>query len=277
MSPILYESHMHTPLCKHAVGEPAEYAAVAEARGLKGIIVTCHNPIPGGWSADVRMSPEELETYIALVERAREAWEGRVDVRLGMESDFVPGMEGWLEELHTRCQFHHVLGSVHPQVGDYLQRYFRQDWFAYQQLYFDHVAQAAESGLFDTMAHPDLIKNLAPEEWDLERIWPFVLRSLDRIAATGVAMELNTSGVNKRVPEMNPGFPILQEMNDRGIPVVLGADAHIPERVADGYEEALDLLEAAGYGKVSLFLNRERQDFAIGEVRKSLIKSAFSA
>ena len=47
---MLYETHMHTPLCKHAAGEPEDYAEVAQRRGLKGIIVTCHNPAPDGFS-----------------------------------------------------------------------------------------------------------------------------------------------------------------------------------------------------------------------------------
>lgn len=266
----MYESHMHTPLCKHAVGEPEEYAAVAERRGLKGIIVTCHNPIPGGWSAGVRMAVEQFPEYVAMVERARDEWKGRVDVCLGLESDYVPGMEEWLEELHGKAEFHHVLGSVHPQVGEYLRRYFNEDWFEYQQLYFEHLAMAAETGLFDTLAHPDLVKNLAPEEWDFERIRPFVLRALDRIAATGVAMELNTSGKNKAVPEMNPGIPVLREMQARGIPVVIGADAHVPERVADCYEEAMDLLEEAGYGELHLYHRRKRRAIPIADARASL-------
>lgn len=263
---------MHTPLCKHAQGEPEEYAAVAEQRGLKGIIVTCHNPIPGGWSAGVRMAPEELDTYVALVERARQAWAGRVDVRLGMESDFVPGMERWLEKLHGSRPFHHVLGSVHPQVPDYQTLYFEGDWFEYQKTYFEHIAMAAESGFFDTMAHPDLIKNLAPHEWKLERIWPSILRTLDRVAEAGCAMEINTSGVNKTVPEMNPGPAILREMAQRKIPVVIGADAHVPERVGDGYEEAMDLLEEAGYEKISYFLERVRHEIDLDVARQSLKK-----
>lgn len=270
MTAILYESHMHTPMCKHAVGEPEEYAAVAEQRGLKGIIVTCHNPIPGGWASSVRMDPEELDAYVALVERARREWEGRVDVRLGMESDFVPGMEPWLKELHGRMSLNHVLGSVHPQVPDYREKYFEGDWFKYQQLYFEHVAQAAETGLFDTMAHPDLIKNLAPHEWDLERIWPHILRMLDRVAEAGCAMELNTSGVNKQLPEMNPAPVILREMARRQIPVVIGADAHVPTRVADGYAEAMDMLEEAGYRNISFFLERVRQEIPIRIARASL-------
>ena len=110
--PILYESHCHTPLCNHAYGEPVEYAAQAMARGLLGIIFTCHCPLPDGFSANVRMRPEEYETYAEMVAAAREEYAGRVDVRLGLESDYYPGVEPWLEKLHARYPLHHVLGSV---------------------------------------------------------------------------------------------------------------------------------------------------------------------
>lgn len=267
---VLYESHSHTPLCKHAVGEPGEYAAVAEARGLKGLIVTCHCPLPDRVSAEVRMAPEEFEKYVDMVDAARSDWEGRVDVRLGMESDYFPGIEPWLEKLHARADFHHVLGSVHYHIGEYRKQYFTGDVFLYQQLYYEHLAQAAESGFFDTLAHPDLIKNEAPAEWLFPRIKPYIERALDRIAATGVAMELNTSGVNKALSEMNPGRDQLELMHERGIPVVLGADAHRPSRVGDGYAEGLSLLREVGYGEVSLFLERRRRPIPIEAALASL-------
>jgi len=269
-APILYESHCHTTLCKHAIGEPEEYAAVAEARGLKGLIVTCHCPLPSGFAAEVRMAPEEFESYVELVARATAAWAGRVDVRLGLESDYYPGVEPWLEELHQRAPLNHVLGSVHYQMPFYRKRFFQGNQFAYQQVYYDHLAKAAESGFFDTLAHPDLVKNEAPDEWHFERIKPFIERSLDRIAATGVAMELNTSGMNKAIAEMNPGRGQLALMFERGIPIVLGADAHRPQRVADRYAEALGILEDIGYREISFFLDRRRQTVTIAEARASL-------
>lgn len=267
---ILYESHSHTPLCKHATGLPGDYAAAAEERGLCGLIVTCHCPLPDGFSADVRMAPEEFGFYVDMVAQAREEWAGRVDVRLGLESDFYPGVEPWLERLHARAELHHVLGSVHYQVADYRRHYYTGDVFLYQQLYYEHLAQAAESGLYDTLAHPDLIKNEAPDEWHFPRIRPFIVRSLDRIAATGVAMELNTSGANKALPEMNPGREQLALMLERNIPVVLGADAHCPERVGDGFVEALQTLREVGYHDVSFFLDRKRQSISIREALASL-------
>jgi histidinol-phosphatase (PHP family) len=268
--PLLYESHSHTPLCKHAHGEPAEYAAQAEARGLKGIIFTCHCPLPDGISHAVRMAPAEYERYVDLIAATREQFAGRVDVRLGLESDYYPGVEPWLEKLHARFPLHHVLGSVHPQVPDYRGWYFKGDWFEYQKTYFDHVARSAETGLYDTLAHPDLIKNEAPAEWNFTRIQPFIERALDRIAATGVAMELNTSGANKAIREINPSPTILGFMRARNIPVVIGADAHRPARVGDGYADALRTLQAAGYTEVSFFLDRKRQSVPIAAALASL-------
>ncbi len=273
LAPVLYESHMHTPLCKHAVGEPEEYAARAEERGLKGIIVTCHNPLPDGISSDVRMDLEQFPNYIALVERARQAWQGRVDVRLGLEADFMPGLEPFLKKQLASAEFHHVLGSVHCQVREYRERYFDGDAFNYQKTYFNHLAEAAETGLFDTISHPDLVKNIKKSEWDIERILPFIETALDRIAAAGTAMELNTSGELKAIPEMNPGPIILQAMQKRGIPVVIGADAHVPERVADRYEKAMDVLESVGYSEINYFLERKRHSVPIATARGSLKKS----
>jgi histidinol-phosphatase (PHP family) len=269
-APILYESHCHTPLCKHAFGEPEEYAAAAELRGLKGIVFTCHSPLPDRFAHEVRMAPEEFETYVEMVARAREAFAGRVDVRLGLESDFYPGVEPWLEKLHARMPLHHVLGSVHYQMRDYRALYWKGDLEAYQETYYEHLAMSAESGLFDTLAHPDLIKNEEPARWNFGKVRPLVERALDRIAATGVAMELNTSGLMKALPEMNPSPGQLRLMGERGIPVVIGADAHVPARVGDGYATALRMLQAAGYAEVSYFLERKRRTVPIAEALASL-------
>jgi histidinol-phosphatase (PHP family) len=270
MQPLLYESHLHTPLCKHAQGEPEEYAAMAAQRGLAGIIVTCHNPPVDGWSPHVRMAETQFDAYVAMVARARAAWAGRVDVRLGLECDYVPGMEAAVADQLSRAEFHHVLGSVHPQIAAYKERFYTGDARAYQRTYFEHLALAAESGLFDTLAHPDLVKNEYPEAWEPAQLADTLADSLDRIAATGVAMELNTSGLQKRLPEMNPGPGMLAEMKARGIPVVLGADAHTPTRVAADYIPALHLLQGAGYTHVSLFLDRRRREVSIVDALQSL-------
>ncbi len=267
---ILYETHCHTPLCKHAIGEPEEYAETAYHRGLRGITFTCHNPMPDGYSPHIRMAAAELGQYVAMVYRARDTWSRKVDVRLGIECDYFTGYEGWLETQIDDTDFSYVLGSVHPQTREFRERYWTGDALEYQRVYFEELAAAAETGLFDAMSHPDLVKNETGEDWRPEVIFDDIRRALDRIARAGIAMELNTSGANKVIPEMNPFPRMLAEMQSRSIPVVIGADAHTPGRVADRFEEALDLLEEVGYNQVSYFLGRERHDVGIEDARQSL-------
>jgi histidinol-phosphatase (PHP family) len=273
--PILYETHMHTPLCKHAEGFPAEYAEVAEGRGLAGIVVTDHNPMPDQFSWRVRMYEEEFQTFLDLVQATREKWAGRVDVRLGLECDYFPGYEGFLERQVVSAPFDYILGSVHPQLHEYRQAYSMDDPVEFQRQYFTLLAQAAETRLFDCLSHPDLVKMMTPTQWDLPRILPHIERCLDRIAATGVAMELNTSGAYKPgYAEMNPGPRILQAIRARGIPMMLGADAHTPARTGDLFGPALDLLAALGFTHIGRVLNRRREEIPIAEARASLIGAA---
>lgn len=269
-SPILFESHSHTPLCKHAYGEPTEYAAIAEKRGLRGLMVTCHNPMPDGFSAAVRMSESEFDEYVELVAKTRDQWQGRVDVRLGLEADYFEGYETYLEQQLSSADFHFVLGSVHPQIPEFREKYWSNDLREVQRTYFRLLAKSAETGLFDSIAHPDLIKNFTSEAWNSEQMLDDIRPALDRIAVTGVAMELNTSGVNKTISEMNPFPEMLAEMQLRDIPVTLGADAHVAERVSDGYEAAMQLLQQCGFTHVNFFLNRQRQEVAIQDALESL-------
>lgn len=271
MKPVYYDNHMHTPLCKHAEGEPEEYAEMALQRGLKGIVFTCHSPMPNNFWQEVRMSPEEFPDYVAMVDRATQAYAGKLDVRLGMETDYFPGFEWWAEKLNEQAEFHHVLGSVHFFSPEYKAKFWKGDVLEFYKTYFRHVADSAETGLFDTLAHPDLVKNFYPEQYDFEKLQDTIEESLDRIAKTGVAMELNTSGIHKKYPELNPGPKMLALMKARNIPVVLGSDSHSPRRVSADFQYGLDSLEDAGYTKVSYFLNRKRYDVNLADIRESLL------
>ena len=191
--PNLYDSHMHTTLCKHARGPLSAYAEQAERRGLRGISITCHSPMPAGWNPQVRMSIQQLPQYVDMVAELREGFAGRVDVRLGLESDYFPDMESWLHELHGRADFSYILGSVHPQSPEYRARFFNgATRLAYETSYFENLAKAAESGLFDCLSHPDIVKIVHPRQYQVAEHMYTIRRVLDRIARAGTAMELNT-------------------------------------------------------------------------------------
>ena len=277
MDRILYETHSHTALCKHAFGTPDEYAMAAQHAGLKGLMITCHNPMPFGFSSQVRMELDEFDEYLDLVECTRSAWFGRIDVRLGLECDYFPGFEDWLERQVKAAPYDYLLGSVHPQTGEFRERFCTDDPYVFQRHYFEQLAIAAETGWFDCLAHPDLVKNTTATAWPPDLIMDDIRHCLDRVAATGIAMELNTSGRNKVIAEMNPFPEMLCEMASRGIPVVIGADAHRPERVGEGFDDALKLLGQCGYESVSFFIGHQRQDVFIEQARHSLQSSERSS
>lgn len=271
---LFYDSHMHTPLCKHAWGEPEEYAQQAIKAGLKGIIFTCHAPMPNGFWPTVRMSESEFDTYVALVQRAAAAYKGKLHVCLGIESEWFPGYEDYIRQLHERVEFDYVLGAVHWQAKEYLAKFESGTIENFRRIYFDHLAKSAETGLYDCLAHPDLVKNYHPDSWCFAIIKNSVATCLDRIAATGVAMELNTSGLNKSYSEMNPGNEMLRMMAERKIPIVVGSDAHRAQRVGEHFVTALNNLTEAGYEHVSYFQKRQRIDLKISDVLASLKKAA---
>lgn len=260
----MYDSHMHTPLCKHARGEPGEYAQAGYERGLQGIILTCHNPAPDWWSPSIRMRLDEYPTYREMVLTTQAAWKGKLDVRLGLECDYIPGMESWLESLLAEGSLDYILGSVHTHLTEYRERFFNGNYRDFEVTYFEHLAQSAESGFFHALAHPDLVKNCSGSEWDVKASLDTIRRALDRIAKTGVAMELNTSGLLKRIREMNPGEIILREMQVRGIPVVIGSDSHEPKRVGENFNRAQQVLLECGYTKVRYYIEGKPVEYDLG-------------
>ena len=271
--PILYDSHVHTPYCKHAQDSMADYADQSIACGLAGLIFTDHNPMPLPYSQSERMDIDQLDHYINDVLHVQECYRGRLDVRLGLECDYLesfPDMHPWLNSQIDHTEWDYILGSVHATLTPYGDAHFNADILRFQRDYFTHLADAAETGLFDALAHPDLVKIKFPQEWRLDDVLDAVRPALDRIARTGIALELNTSGLHKPVPEFMPEMRFLTEMRQRNIPVVLGSDAHVPNRIAADFATALELLQTIGYSHTTVLVNRHPRQIPISESLQSL-------
>lgn len=268
----LYETHMHTPLCKHAEGEIAAYAAVAEQHGLAGIIVTCHNPLPDGFSGDVRMAENEWDTYLRMVAEARAEWRGRIDIRLGLECDYYPRFESHLRRQVVAADFAYLLGSVHAHLRVWRECFQPVDSDELLAVYVEQILRVAECGLFDTVAHPELLlaKKCLSADFDPRRFLDAMDARLPRIAATGVAMELNTSAglSSERGRAYMPD--LLRLYHQHGVSVVVGSDAHRPQRVADRWPVALRMLADAGFATVGCVLDRRRHEIPLTDATTTL-------
>ncbi|HEY5194728.1 MAG TPA: histidinol-phosphatase HisJ family protein [Solirubrobacteraceae bacterium] len=202
---------------------------------------------------------DDIDEYISFVRE-------ETDLRLGIEADFIPAAEDRIANLLEAHDFDYVVGSVHflrdhaLDMDDYsvwgTGRSAEDIWRAY----FLALGEAARSGLFDILAHPDLVKVWGRDrplpEGDLRRYYEL---AMDGIAESGVAIEVSTAGLRKRAQEIYPAPALLAMCVEAGVPVALSSDAHRPEDVGADYDRALELLESAGVTELCVFERRERR------------------
>jgi len=254
---------MHTPLCRHARGEPIELAAQAVRLGLEEIGFSDHSPMPRDDFDEWRMFASQLDEYVAKVQQARQAHPNLV-IRLALEVDYLPGQEAWIQQLAARHPWDYFIGSVHyiseswaidspSQISKWKHRDPIEVWTAY----FDRLTMAAESGLFDIIGHADLCKKFC--FYPQQDCTPLFTRFLEAAQRHDVAMELNTSGLRKDCKEIYPSPTIVQLAAKIGVPITFGSDAHAPEEVGMNFAEAIELARSAGYTGACRFEQRRRR------------------
>ena len=133
--------------------------------------------------------------------------------------------------------------------------------------YFETVAESARSGLFDIIAHPDLVKiwgSAHPERVPDRDLRFYYEPAVEAIAEAGVAVEVSTAGLRKPVGEIYPARAFLEMCLEAGLPIALSSDAHRPADVGAGYEQALELLDELGVRELSVFEHRQRRLEPVG-------------
>jgi histidinol-phosphatase (PHP family) len=246
------------------------YREVAEERGIEELGVSEHIH-RFSQSLEVWQHPfwgeQAVDDIYAYCEFVRE----QTDLRLGLEMDFIPGREDKTANLLERLELDYVVGSVHF-VGNFAVDHGGYDiWQSGRSAdevwrrYFDMLGEAARSGLFDILAHPDLVKMWGGErprpEGDLRR---FYERAIEGIGESGIAVEVSTAGLRKPTGEIYPAPAMLEMCLEAGAAVALSSDAHVPGDVGSGYEAALELLESMGVGELCAFDHRVRSTQPIG-------------
>ncbi|HTY87115.1 MAG TPA: histidinol-phosphatase HisJ family protein [Candidatus Acidoferrum sp.] len=255
--------HMHTPLCRHASGPPAEYARHALALGLAEIGFSDHSPMPREDFDNWRMYDRQLDDYVAQVRRVQADFP-QLTIRLALEVDYLPGGEDWIRQLAARHPWDYFIGSVHyvsdswaiddPQkLSEWKQRSADAVWAAY----FERLTLAAASGLFDIIGHADLPKKFGHRPPpNLAALGETFLAAAKK---TGCAIELNTAGLRKDCREIYPSRSILELACRKGVPITFGSDAHAPGEVGMNFAEAVRLARGVGYTERCRFDQRKRE------------------
>jgi histidinol-phosphatase (PHP family) len=215
----------------------------------------------------VEYAADPLDDYVEFLVEMRAAG---YPIKVGLELDYVPGRESELAALLEGRPFDYVIGSVHfiadRAVDDEPYDAWRESspeevW----REYFEAVGQAAASGLFDVLAHLDLVK-----VWGTGRPAPsaqlttYYKLAMEEIAAADVAIEMSTAGLRKPVGELYPSPELLRMCLEAGKPIALSSDAHTPEHLGFAYDRAVETLRAAGVDELAVFERRVRRQERLG-------------
>ena len=263
----LVDYHIHTKRCRHACGEDREYVEVALKKGFREMGFADHVPrFYEPPSPDVKvnergMASTELDGYIESVFKLRREYP-EISIKLGLEVDYVPGWERETEAITTQYPWDYIIGSVHF-ISEWNYGYILNEKGHGPEeiypVYFDRVAQAGESGLFDILAHVDLPKRA------FTRLAPGLMAEQHqalavRLGKAGAVIELNTYGVRgSKLGDVGvyPDLGLLRFCRQHGVRVTLGSDAHRPKDVGADFHRATDLLTDVGYQEIVVFNKRK--------------------
>jgi histidinol-phosphatase (PHP family) len=239
------------------------YREVAEERGIQELGVAEHvyrfSQALQVWEHPFwqRYAVDDLDDYCAFVRE-------ETDLKLGIEGDFIPGREDRMANLLDARDWDYVVGSIHF-VGD--QSLDTEEFTIWTQTasadriwrrYFEMLGEAAQSGLFDILAHPDLVKVWGKDrplpDGDLRR---FYYPAMEVIADCDVAIEVSTAGFRKPVGEIYPAPAFLEMAIDAGKPLALSSDAHEPDQLGYEYDRAVELLDSMGVKEIAVFEGRQ--------------------
>ena len=279
MKKIIYDSHMHTPLSRHATGWPVDYAKEAIKKNFKGIIFTDHAPVKEfPWVSDRWSIPERIfSEYFSLINFTKEYIGDALDIRLGLEVDFIPNNEDvdYLKKIVSLASYDYIIGSVHPGKQYLWDKYFTGgSAIDIQKKYYNYLTQGALSGLFDCIAHPDIIKTdlinhgFSINECQIGKLENEIEEFLNAVKEKDMCIEVNTQGLRKGPFEVYPNDFILKMAYKKNIPVTLGSDSHSIDKIGANFKEAYEKLLEIGYKEVSYYIERKRYSYNINDAVK---------
>ncbi len=263
----LVDYHVHTKRCGHAGGKDRQYIERAIALGLNELGFADHVPRfyepPTPQKVNERgMAWCDLDEYIRTMTDFKQEYQGDISLKLGLEVDYVPGWEREIERIGGNYPWDYLIGSVHffPEWNyGYIARETEHGPEEIFPLYFQRVAEAAESHLFDTLGHIDLPKRT------FQRLASPVMAELHRelaarLGKADAVIELNTYGIRgSKLSNVGlyPDRALLLLCQQAGVRVTLGSDAHRPQDVGADFETAVRLLETCGFDEIVTYQKRQ--------------------
>jgi len=259
---VIVDLHNHTTLCNHATGSMREYINRAIEKNIDIFGFSDHAPM--NYDTKYRMSFDDMQSYEESIKELADEYKDKIEIVSGYEVDWI---DGYIDDRVINANVDYLIGSVHFLDGwgfdnpEFIGKYKEIDIDELWNRYFKTITKMVKSNMFDIVGHIDLIKVF--KFLPTKDIYQFVEETLDTIAKSNMAIELNSAGYRKPIGEAYPSKEILQMAYDRNIPITIGSDAHSIEQVGMYQDKIYQFAKSTGYKKIVSYKSRVPIEYPI--------------
>lgn len=208
---------------------------------------------------------EKIDSYFNEIADLKEKYKDRISIFAGFE--YESRTSDGMAVIDPRCQY--SIGSVHlfEKDGqlfsvDHTPEIFMQAEKAFKSMkalcenYFAELLNFARHTDFDIIGHFDLVtkfiekgvEDFTTEKWYTDMSTYY----LEQVALTGKIFEVNTGAISRHWrTKPYPSMTLLKRICELGNPIVVSADAHTPEGIAQSFDTALDMIKEAGFKSIA--------------------------
>lgn len=263
-----FDLHTHHERCGHATGTIEDYVLAGIDAGLTVIGISDHSPYfareEDHYQPGIAMAKSEFGRYVDEVLRLKIKYEGRIEVLLGVESDFFPDEINAYREVYKLYPFDYIIGSVHQTRG--ISIFNRNRWKKLsdrEQLedkkeYYRQIRDSADDGLFQILGHIDAMKGYYPQFAEIRGAEAEIDAALQAVAKHDIAIEINTSGSTKDCGGWYPSDALLERALHFGVDVTFGSDAHVPSRVGDDWDNVRARIKEIGFKRWVFYRQKQK-------------------
>lgn len=272
--------HSHTHFCDGS-DEPVKYVEEAIRLGLPAYGFSSHAPVP--FPTTWCIADEKLPDYLAEISRIKTEYNNKIQVYLGLEVDFVPGIAGRHRHVLRNIRLDYFVGSVHfvdsfedgtPWNIDTsydlfkkgLKEIFHYDARKAVTRFYEITRQMIEEEKPTIIGHMDKIKmfNSRGHFFEESEAWykDQIKITIELLKQKGTIVEINTRGYYRyNQPELYPGEWIVSELIKADIPLMINSDSHRPEEIVKGIDYAAAKIKKLGVTGLCCLLNNKWKAF----------------
>lgn len=225
-----------------------DYVQAAVSKGLKRIVFLEH--MEEGISAPQSswLSESDFDYYFGEGERLRKKYQDIIEIGLGVECGYNSEYKDTLkkrlnkrkwDQIGISCHFlkikHHQYDlNLLSKKSENITRATELDTDALFSRYLDTLFEAVTELPGSILCHLDAAFRWVPGHTLREHHYQKIDSLLAKTAAKGMALEINTSGINIR-KEPFPNSRILDLATQHKMTFCLGSDAHQPDDVGNHF------------------------------------------